>query len=578
VTSGVPFGEYRLVKRLGAGGMAEVFLAKRIGPAGFEKQLVIKRILPHLSASERFTQMFLKEARLAALIDHPNLVHVSSFGEIAGNYYLAMEYVDGVTIADLLGLVGTVSPGVACRIGIDLLGALQAIHTAADTSGRPLGLVHRDVSPRNVMLTRDGAVKLLDFGIAISREETVETMLVGTRRHMSPEQMRGQDLDGRSDLFCVGVLLYEMICGDPPFEGIPIKLPEHPSSVPPDLWATIEKLLAIDREGRPPSARPVQSSLELLLAARGIEGTRAHLAELVSELMTPANTAVRALSRITQITKTGFKKLTAPLADDDEEEDGVELVTTSERRGRVTNVRPSAELALDVTSVPRNLLEENMPSATARSRRVALSAAGIVFAAGLSAAVVAKLIVGDAARTSEPVTARVGDGVGAPPVSGEPTRAANDTAASNAISETRLSEAPPPSEERAADIEKRAADNAASIADNERPSADDDSSRDGRGSERAVRRASRARAHSPSAVADRSAESARAKTGLLTIDTKPWTEVWEDGKELGLTPIEGLKLPSGTHELELRNPKLGIVRKVQITIRPGRTTRVQRDL
>src|SRR5262245_45195134 len=139
--------------------MAEVFLAKKLGPRGFEKQLVLKRILPHLSASERFTALFLKEARLAALIDHPNLVHVSSFGEIDGDYYLAMEFVDGITVADLLAMFGTLTAGVTARISIDLCSALGAIHTALDGTGKAMELVHRDVTPRNVMLTRDGNVK-----------------------------------------------------------------------------------------------------------------------------------------------------------------------------------------------------------------------------------------------------------------------------------------------------------------------------------------------------------------------------------------------------------------------------------
>src|SRR5262245_53174017 len=121
--------------------MAEVFLAKKLGPKGFEKQLVIKRILPHLSASERFSALFLREARYAALIDHPNLVHVSGFGEIAGDYYLAMEFVDGMTVFDLLSIVGTFTPGVACRIAIDVCAALAAIHTANDEGGSALGLV-----------------------------------------------------------------------------------------------------------------------------------------------------------------------------------------------------------------------------------------------------------------------------------------------------------------------------------------------------------------------------------------------------------------------------------------------------
>ena len=253
--SGIPFGEYRLIRRLGAGGMAEVFLAKRRGPGGFEKKLVIKRILPHLSKAERFTELFLKEARLAALIDHPNLVHVSNFGQIDGQYYLAMEFVDGSTVADFLARVGAVTPGVACRIIVDLLGALSAIHTA--------DLVHRDVGARNVMLTRDGNVKLLDFGIAVSREdEGLEG--VGTKKYMAPEQRVGAQVDHRADLYGVGVVLFEMLTGE--------VTEERPDEIPEPLFAVMRRLVAPDPEARPSSAgrcRPSSRSSSRHEASKG---------------------------------------------------------------------------------------------------------------------------------------------------------------------------------------------------------------------------------------------------------------------------------------------------------------------
>src|SRR5688572_8563032 len=291
-TAGIPFGEYRLIRRLGSGGMAEVFLAKRVGPGGFEKNLVIKRILPHLSASPRFTELFLKEARLAALIDHPNLVHVSSFGQIDGQYYLAMEYVDGFTVADLLSRVGSFTAGVACRIAVDLLGALHAIHSAK--------LVHRDVSARNVMVTRDGTVKLLDFGIAVSREDAALTAM-GTKRYMAPEQILGTQVDHRADLFGVGVILYELISGEAP-PGASEGRIERIDDIPEPLWKTVERLLSHSVEKRPSSAREVQAELEMFLASRGLEGTRAHLADVIDQVAPQRMTPLRVLSRITQMT------------------------------------------------------------------------------------------------------------------------------------------------------------------------------------------------------------------------------------------------------------------------------------
>lgn len=280
--------------------MAEVFLAKREGPGGFEKQLVIKRILPHLAASERFTSMFLKEARLAALVDHPNLVHVSSFGEIGGEYYLAMEYVDGFTLADFLQRTGVLSPGVAARIVVDVLEALYAIHTATNDEGEPLSLVHRDITPRNVMLTRGGAVKLLDFGIAMTAEDEGLSSM-GTRRYMAPEQYDGTGIDHRADLFGAGVLLYLTITGSLPFPGRPVARATRHKRIPEGVWKALQPALELHAADRPADARAMQRPLELFVASRGIEGTRAHLAELTGSLAPAPSPAARMLSRLTQI-------------------------------------------------------------------------------------------------------------------------------------------------------------------------------------------------------------------------------------------------------------------------------------
>src|SRR5687767_12275109 len=275
MSKGARLGELWLQRRLGAGGMAEVFLARREGPSGFEKQLVVKRLLPHLSRNSRFTEMFLREARLSALIDHPNFVHVSAFGEEDGQYYLAMEYVDGATIKQLLEIFGTFSPGVAARIAIDLLDALHAIHNATALDGRPLHLVHRDVTPSNVMLTASGTVKLLDLGIAVSEDEGTPAR-AGTKKYMSPEQARGAPLDARSDLYCVGLLLALML----------------EQAAPPPLQAIIRRLLEEDPNARPSSAREVQDALEQFALSRGREGTRGALAKLAASMISaPASEA-----------------------------------------------------------------------------------------------------------------------------------------------------------------------------------------------------------------------------------------------------------------------------------------------
>lgn len=594
--AGVPFGEYRLLKRLGSGGMAEVFLAKWLGPKGFQKQVVIKRILPHLSASERFVSMFLKEARIAALIDHPNLVHVSSFGEVNGNYYLAMEFVDGLTVGSFRSLLGTVTPGVACRIAVDLLDALQAIHSARDEQGEPIQLVHRDVSPRNVMLTRDGAVKLLDFGIAVSSADTCAGSPAGTRRHMSPEQMRGEPLDARSDLFCVGVLIYQLINGEPPFDDLPDHAPPRPPAMPPELWATVEKTLALERDARPASARLLQAELELFLATRGIEGTRAHLAQLVTSLMGPQAPVPRVLTRLTRLTRTGLRRLTSPLSQVSEAapEGGArpqpaqppepqpsllgEAIPEILPEGTVANA-PAPTLALepldataavlaDLADATRSMLlvqpqapVETSPGfiaargdATARFGLPPRGIPALRFGAGLVLLTVVAVLLSktrsqvEAAPVVTVVDRRVA--VAAPPTrlvvaplrvpAPEPSR---DTALTS-----NIANAGPAPDPRPEPLKVRAA--------SRRDDRDDTAGDDGPQRPRTgpvVR---------------------KKKFGRLVIDATPWANVYYGDKMLGTTPLTQRTMPVGTYELELRNPQTG-VRRVSVTIRHGRTTRVK---
>jgi serine/threonine protein kinase len=202
-------GRYQLVELIGRGGMAQVWRARIVGPAGFERPVVIKRILPHLAEDPEFAEMFIHEARMSARLSHPNVVQVFELGEFDGEYFIAMEYLRG---HDLLRLVraqmarGTpMDPGLAAAIMRDVCRALAYVHTLTDERGAPLGLVHRDISPSNVMVGFDGVVKLLDFGIAkalsASDQKTRTGVLKGKFSYMSPEQAEGSPLDHRSDLF-----------------------------------------------------------------------------------------------------------------------------------------------------------------------------------------------------------------------------------------------------------------------------------------------------------------------------------------------------------------------------------------
>src|SRR6185369_1169483 len=213
-----PFGRYVLLERLAMGGMAEVFKAKISAAHGFEKLLVIKRILPQLAADRTFVSMFIDEAKLTAQLIHPKIVQVIDFGEVGGQYFIALEYVDGFDALALLRSAATKQIRLPLPIGMfismEILDALDYAHNACDSDNRPMRLVHRDISPSNVFIARRGDVKLGDFGIAHAQERESKTQagtLKGKYGYMSPEQVVGGALDGRSDLFAVGIVLAEML-------------------------------------------------------------------------------------------------------------------------------------------------------------------------------------------------------------------------------------------------------------------------------------------------------------------------------------------------------------------------------
>jgi serine/threonine protein kinase len=265
------FGKYQLMERLGRGGMAEVWKARITGPAGFSRTLVIKRILPHLVEDEHFVQMFVAEARLSARLNHTNIVQVFELGDVEGEFYLAMEYVHGRDLVNTVRaqlLRGMPMPGMAAFAVREVCRALAYAHGLTDDQGQPLRLIHRDVSPSNVMISFDGAVKLLDFGIAkaladANENKTVTGTLKGKFGYMSPEQVEGKDIDHRADLFAAGVVLHEVLTGKRLFKGgsdlqtiamVRDAKVEPPSasnpSVPPELDAICLKALARDPDDR----------------------------------------------------------------------------------------------------------------------------------------------------------------------------------------------------------------------------------------------------------------------------------------------------------------------------------------
>lgn len=280
----IDFGRYRLLKLLARGGMGEVYLAQYKGVAGFEKQCVIKKIRADLADQSSFTERFLNEGRTLVALTHSNIVQIFDMGEVDGSYYLAMEYVKGTDLRQILRRMGGLRMPVVCAVAVarEMLKGLGYAHRATDSAGKLLGIVHRDVSPSNVMISTEGEVKLIDFGIAkIQTMESSSGVVQGKFAYMSPEQARGDALDARTDLFSCGIVLYEMLSGVRPFEGdsdlrslelvkthIQRPLSAYRSDVSEALDKILDRVLAKDRTQRYETAEAFYDALEAVLAGQ----------------------------------------------------------------------------------------------------------------------------------------------------------------------------------------------------------------------------------------------------------------------------------------------------------------------
>ncbi|MBT8493912.1 MAG: serine/threonine protein kinase [Deltaproteobacteria bacterium] len=278
------FGPYMLVERIARGGMAEIFEARQTLTGGVQRWVAVKRILSHLQDSD-FLAMFRQEAELAAQLSHPNLASILDTGRIDGRSYLAMELVRGIHCGQLIKLSATkpIPAVLIARIGADVCSALAYAHEARDANGDRLNLVHRDVSPPNVLVRTDGVVKLVDFGIA-KRATTAEThpgLVKGKYAYMSPEQTTGVELDGRSDVFSLGIVMWELAAGryairrPDPADGMRAirdgEIPPIESVRPglaPQLAAAIDAALDRDPQVRPTAAE-LRRALEVYLMASG---------------------------------------------------------------------------------------------------------------------------------------------------------------------------------------------------------------------------------------------------------------------------------------------------------------------
>lgn len=308
----VSLKKFEILEMIAKGGMAEVYRARTTGLEGFEKEVCVKKILPHLTEDEAFVTMFINEAKLAATLSFANIVHVHDLCVSAGgDYFIVMEYVDGKDLSDIIRaaqLAGReVPPEIAVHIAREVCQGLDYAHRRTDRDGAPLGIIHRDISPHNVLVSFMGEVKIVDFGIAKASHIATKTavgILKGKYGYMSPEQAQGKPLDPRSDIFNTGIVLYEMLVGERCFAGASdfstLSLMRNAEVTPPaevnpkvprSLEAIVLKALAKKREDRPQTALELEGELASWAKASNALTVKSDLARFMRELFeaAPAN-------------------------------------------------------------------------------------------------------------------------------------------------------------------------------------------------------------------------------------------------------------------------------------------------
>ena len=387
----IQFGKYTLFERIGRGGMADVYKGRVSGPQGFERTFVVKRILPHLSDDATFIKMFVEEAKLSARLAHPNIVQIFELGAVEGEYFISMEYIRGRDLSETMRAIwktmGPPRPELVAYIGREACRALSYAHSLADERGRPLGMIHRDVSPSNIMMSYEGAVKLLDFGIAKALGEAPETTKSGTMKgkyaYMAPEQTEGDDVDHRIDIFSCGIVLHEVLTGRRLFKGqndvltiervrrcdVPPPSQQNPM-VPPELDAIVLRALARNRDDRWATAADMADALDDVVHAARFQPT--HLAQLLHDLFpvdggAPApRLSVNAGSQVTNSSIRGSRSATIP-----------HVTRTGSGTGTGSAPRrPPSLAASESTDAPPGL------SLKPRSKWKGATAAALVLAAG----------------------------------------------------------------------------------------------------------------------------------------------------------------------------------------------------
>ena len=557
-------GKYQLVAEIARGGMGIVYLAVAQGPARFSKLLVVKELKPELSEDPSFLEMFLEEARLAARLNHPNIVQTYEIGSEGNRHFIVMDYLDGVPLARVIRRkVPNFTLGMHLRVICDALGGLHHAHTLKDFDGSPFGMVHRDMSPQNIFITFDGQAKLVDFGIAKALDSTVETrtgILKGKPAYMAPEQIGG-DIDPRADIFSVGVMIWEAVArqrmwakkGEVEMLALLLKgetpnLKEVMPDAPEALVAICAKCLAKDPEDRFPSALALQEALEQYMIDAGLNEPMRNVAQVVGEFF------AKEREQRTAMIETHLAQLKA----------GAES-------GKLPSLHPSRDdvmmtpiegdqFSLSAGALPQigtGITQLEKISRATRKRSPLLVVLAVLL--GLAAAGLAGVLVFKRAHDkSIAAVATAGIGVDKPV---DPTSPSNTTAPPEGATAKTDEAAPtasgapsaaPPSKGPVAAVAPPHRHFMPAPAPPPPPKAPPTNT-------------------DPKGTDDSTRDTSRASLGYLTIDTYPWTHVSAGGRALGDTPLVRAPLPAGNYTIQLDNPNENVHQSVTVTIKPGET-------
>jgi len=540
-------GRYEIHDKLGTGGMAAVYLGRQLGESGFKRWVAVKRIHDHLAVEAQFRDMFLDEARTAARLLHSNLVHVTDLGLEEGRPYIVMEYVDGQTLAAVLRECRENDRGlplsIAARIVAQACEGLHFAHELRQDNGERLDLVHRDVSPQNILVSYEGAVKVTDFGIAKAAGRLAHTKpghIKGKFGYMSPEQARARHLDARSDIFCLGIVLYEATLNRRFATGSEIQALEKiicaqvtpprsiSSTFPAELEEIILRALSLFPRDRYQTAREMGQDLEEFLARTGQPWGATQLSALMAELFPD-------------------RKSAAPdLAPPEVEPDPPEPPTM---------VRRTETDGIDTQEVPPGD-EEPEQRRSVFWVAIAFSLAALIFAGGFGAWIGLRSMVPSGASPSVDGQGQVVSGAGVDRSAELDTLRRVEAGAP----EARLEQDAGAAAQETSTFEISVAGADASLFDG--PSSELDAEQ----------------AAPPSTVKQRSGRRRRGRgrqtepTGTLSVLATPWCVVSLGGRRLGSTPLMGVQVPTGRHVLTLLPRGQPPRKRRVVTVRPGEPT------